>query len=280
MVRGLYTGAAGMLSQMLRMDVVANNLANADKTAFKTDITVFKSFPEMLIRRVDDDGVRKFPLGSYDTMPIVGRLGTGVEVNEVYTNFEQGSLKPTDNPFDFAIEGEGFFVIETERGIRYTRNGSFLLDKDNYVVTKDGYKVLGEKGYIKVQKDNFVVNEKGEIIVNQNLYDRQVVSNIENDWANTNVIDRFKIVKFREPRELKKEGNSFYYETEFSGPAYTPSQEEMPKIRQGFLESANVNIVKEMVDMIEVQRAYEANSKSVITHDNTLARLFNTFSRV
>ena len=151
MIRGLYTGAAGMLSETIRMDVVANNLANADKTAFKSDITVFKSFPQMLIRRLNDDGVRKFSLGSYDTMPIVGRLGTGVEVNEVYTNFEQGSLRETNNPFDFAIEGDGFFVVETERGLRYTRNGSFLLDKDNYIVTKDGYKVLGENGYIKVQ---------------------------------------------------------------------------------------------------------------------------------
>jgi flagellar basal-body rod protein FlgG len=280
MIRGLYTGAAGMLSETIRMDVVANNLANADKTAFKSDITVFKSFPQMLIRRLNDDGVRKFPLGSYDTMPIVGRLGTGVEVNEVYTNFEQGSLRETNNPFDFAIEGDGFFVVETERGLRYTRNGSFLLDKDNYIVTKDGYKVLGENGYIKVQSNNFVVNEKGEIIVNRDLYNRQIVSNVENDWASSEIIDRFKIVTFREKRELKKEGNSFYYETEFSGPAYTPEPENMPKIRQGFIEQSNVNIVKEMVYMIEVQRAYEANSKSVISHDNALGRLFNTFSRV
>jgi len=265
MIRGLYTGAAGMLSETIRMDVVANNLANADKTAFKSDITVFKSFPQMLIRRLNDDGVRKFSLGSYDTMPIVGRLGTGVEVNEVYTNFEQGSLRETNNPFDFAIEGDGFFVVETERGLRYTRNGSFLLDKDNYIVTKDGYKVLGEKG---------------EIIVNRDLYSRQIVSNVENDWALSEIIDRFKIVTFREKRELKKEGNSFYYETEFSGPAYTPEPENMPKIRQGFIEQSNVNIVKEMVYMIEVQRAYEANSKSVISHDNALGRLFNTFSRV
>lgn len=278
MIRGLYTGASGMLSQMIRMDVVANNLANVDKTGFKTDITLFKAFPEMLIRRVNDDGVRKFPLGSYDKMPIVGRIGTGVEVNEVYTNFQQGSLKQTNNPFDFAIEGEGFFVIETDRGIRYTRNGSFLLDKDNYIVTKDGYRVLGENGYIKVQTNNFVVNEKGEIIINQDLYHRQVVSNIENDWAASIVVDRFKIVSFRELRELKKEGNSFYYETEFSGPPQTPAI--MPKIRQGFLEQANVNIVKEMINMIEVQRAYEANAKSVTSHDAALAKLINDMAKV
>ncbi len=104
MVRGLYTGASGMLSQSIRMDVISNNLANVDKTGFKKDITVFKSFPEMLIRRQNDNGLVKFPLGSYDKMPVVGRLGTGVEVNEVFTDFQQGSLKKTENPFDFAIE--------------------------------------------------------------------------------------------------------------------------------------------------------------------------------
>ncbi|MBN1899566.1 MAG: flagellar basal-body rod protein FlgF [Spirochaetes bacterium] len=278
MIRGLYTGASGMLSQSLRMDAVSNNLANVDKTGYKKDITIFKAFPEMLLRRINDDGVTKFPLGSYDKMPIVGRLGTGVEVNELYTDHNQGSLKQTDNPFDLAIEGKGFFTIETERGLRYTRNGSFILDKDNYVVTKDGYKVLGENGYIQVQGNNFKVNDNGDIIVNLDLYNRQLVSVNENDWAGSTVLDRFRIVSFRELRELKKEGNSFYYETEFSGPPRTPAQ--MPKLRQGFLEHSNVNIVQEMVEMIEVQRAYEANSKSVTTHDAALGKLINDGARI
>jgi len=278
MIRGLYIGASGMLSQMIRMDVVANNLANVDKTGFKKDVTIFKSFPEMLIRRVNDTGVVEFPLGSYDKMPYVGKLGTGVEVNEVYTTFTQGGLKQTENPLDFAIEGEGFFVVQTDRGIRYTRNGSFVIDKDGFLVTKDGYKVLGEKGPITVQKNNFIVNEKGEIVVNLNLTGQPVVTNRENAWENSQVIDRFKIVTFRELRELKKEGNSFYYQTVFSGPPQTPKI--MPKIHQGFLETSNTNVVKEMVNMIEVQRSYEANSKSVISHDQALNRLINDMAKV
>ncbi len=277
MVRGLYTGASGMLSQSIRMDVISNNLANVDKTGFKQDVTIFKSFPQMLLRRHNDNGLVKFPLGSYDKMPVIGKLGTGVEVNEVFTNFKQGSLKKTGNPFDLAIEGKGFFVIQTPRGIRYSRNGSFLIDKNNFLVTKDGYKVLGEKGFIKVQNNNFLVNEKGEIIVNNKFASRKVVSNIENGWEESNVIDKLKLVNFREPRELKKEGNSFYYETDYSGPPQPPKNPT--HIRQGFLETSNVNIVKEMVNMIEVQRAYEANSKSVTTHDNALSKLINDMAR-
>jgi len=177
MIRGLYTGAAGMLSQVTRMEVVANNLANINKTGYKKDTTIFKNFPEMLLRRVNDNGLVQFPLGSYDKMPYVGKLGTGVEVNEVFTVHTQGAIQKTDNPFDLALEGEGFFTIETDAGLRYSRNGSFLIDKDNFLVTKDGYKVMGENGYIKVQKHNFMVNEYGDIMVNQNLAGRQIVSN-------------------------------------------------------------------------------------------------------
>lgn len=278
MIRGLYTGAAGMLSQMTRMDVVSNNLANVDKTAYKKDITVFKNFPEMLLRRINDNGLVKFPIGSYDKMPFVGKIGTGVEVNEVYTNHKQGGLKQTHNQFDFAIEGDGFFTIQTDRGTRYTRNGSFLINKDSFLVTKDGFNVLGENGPIQIQKHNFLVNDNGEIVVNQDLVNKDIVSNQENGWENSNIIDRFQIVNFRELRELKKEGNSFYKETLYSGKPMTPR--EMPKIRQGFLELSNTNIVKEMVNMIEVQRAYEANSKSVTSHDMALNKLINDMAKV
>ncbi|MDH4128368.1 MAG: flagellar hook-basal body protein, partial [Spirochaetota bacterium] len=134
MVRGLYTGVSGMLSEWHRMDVVANNLANLNTTGFKRDDAIFKSFPEMLIRRLDDNGVVKVPNGSYDIAPFVGKMGTGVELNEVYTRHEQGIIRNTGNDFDLALDGKGYFVVKTDRGDRYTRNGSFLIDKDGFLV--------------------------------------------------------------------------------------------------------------------------------------------------
>ena len=109
MIRGIYTGAAGMEALQSKMDVTANNLANVDKTAFKRDEVLFKSFPDMLIHRMNDDGVNWTPLGSFDVSPIVGKLGTGVEVNEVYTRFEQGAVKATKRDADLALNGKGFF---------------------------------------------------------------------------------------------------------------------------------------------------------------------------
>ncbi|MGB4268461.1 MAG: flagellar hook-basal body protein, partial [Spirochaetota bacterium] len=235
MVRGLYTGASGMIAQEARLDAIANNLANVDKTAYKKDLTLFKAFPDMIIRRLNDDGLGITPAGSYDTMPFVGKLGTGVEVNEVYTLYEQGSLMRTENPFDVALDGKGFFAVMTERGERYTRNGAFTLNKDGILVTHNGLPVLGENGIIKLQKNNFMINERGEILVNAalSLEPTDLVGMTQNNWEQPIVIDKLKIVDFENIRELKKEGESLYRDTEYSGPAL-PAEEY--KVVQGFLE--------------------------------------------
>ncbi len=267
-----------MIAQEARLDTVANNLANADQTGFKRDITIFKAFPDMLIRRINDNGVGIVPAGSYDTMPIVGKMGTGVEVNEVYTQFEQGSLQRTENTLDFALEGRGFFTVMTERGERYTRNGSFTVNQDGVLVTHNGDPVMGENGVIRVQQNNFIVNERGEIMVNNALSQepRDPVGLTGNAWEQPVVVDRLRIVDFEHLRELKKEGNSMYRSTEESGPALPPQEF---RVVQGFLEKSNINVVHEMVNMIEVQRSYEANQKTVSTHDQTLGRLINEVAR-
>ena len=101
MLRGIYTGASGMIVQMHKMDAVANNMANVDLIGYKRDYTANKAFPELMMRRLNTDIVERFPVGSIDKAPYLGKLGTGVELNEVYTDFQQGSLRETENPFDF-----------------------------------------------------------------------------------------------------------------------------------------------------------------------------------
>lgn len=280
MIRGLYTGGSGMVVQMHHLDAIANNLANVDLTGYKRDTPVDKAFPEILLRRMNDDGVYKFPLGSVDTSPIVGRLGTGVELNEVYTVFEQGPMKQTENFFDLALEGRGFFSVETAAGERYTRNGSFHLNDESYLVTKHGELVLGENGPIKLKKNNFVVDQDGVIWQNGALAgdDRRLVSLEENEWEDLERVDRLKIVDFHRTRYLTKMGNSFWEATEESGPAQV-EQVDRAKVRQGFLEGANVNVVTEMVQMIEVNRSYEANQKLIQTEDALLGRLVNDVIR-
>lgn len=282
MVRGLYTGASGMNAQQQRLDAIANNLANVDLNGYKRDTTITKAFPEMLMRRMNDDGVYVFPMGSVDTTPIVGRIGTGVEVNEVYTVFEQGALKQTENDFDLALEGGGFLTVQTAQGERLTRNGAFLVDVEGYLVTKNGDKVLGENGPIKLKKNNFVIDEDGTVWQNAAFAadDRRLVSMQENEWQAIERVDRLKIVDVKRKRYLDKEGSSFWKTTEESDEAVVLDGASRPKLRQGFLEGSNVNPVTEMVEMIEVNRAYDANQRTIQTEDALVGKLWNEVVRV
>jgi flagellar basal-body rod protein FlgF len=281
-VRGLYTAASGMGVQQNRLDEIANNLANVDLTGYKKDTAIQKAFPQMLMRRMNDNGVYVFPMGSVDTMPIVGSVGTGVETNEVYTSFTQGGLKQTENDFDVALESGGFLTVQTPQGERLTRNGSFLVNSDGYLVTKAGDYVLGDNGPLKLKKNNFVIDEHGTVWQNAAFAtdDKRLVSQSENQWENLEKVDRLRIVDVQRERFLQKQGNSYWKTTDESGPAQVLEAGDRPKVRQGFLESANVNAVQEMVEMIEVNRAYDANQKTIQTEDSLIGKLWNEVVKV
>ena len=276
MIRGLYTGAAGMVAQMHKMDALSNNLANVNLNGYKKDTSIHKAFPEMLIRRMNDNGLYKFPMGSAEIAPVVGKIGTGVEQNEVFTVFSQGALKGTDNPFDLALEGKGFFAVDTPYGERYTRNGAFTLGKEGMLLTKEGYPVLGENGPVHIKENNFIIDQKGRIFKNDKFPDdpQRLISMIENEWDETELIDTIKLVDFKRDRYLQKQGNSLWKDTTESGTAVI-MRDTAPKVRQGFIEGSNVNPVKAMVNMIEVNRAYEANQKVISSQDSLTNKLIN-----
>ena len=258
MIRGWYIGASGMNAQQNRLDAISNNLANVDTTGYKKDIPVSKSFSELLLRRTQADGNQTNPFGSNDVAPIIGKLGLGVETNEFYTDFDQGSFKSTDTNTDLALSGKGFFAVQTPDGERYTRNGNFILGKEGILETKDGYPVLGENGPITVPDDKFIVNEDGMVYTKQD---------------NT-LVDRIKVVRFDNERYLKKMGESMWNKNDISGDAHIAEGNERPKFLQGYTESSNVNVVNEMVQMIEVNRAYEANQKSIQSEDSMMSTLW------
>lgn len=258
MIRGWYTGASGMNAQQNRLDAISNNLANVDTAGYKKDITVSKSFPELLLRRTNLDGVYETPFGSAEAAPVIGKLGLGVETNENYTDFSQGSFRQTDQNTDIALGGKGFFAIQTPAGERYTRDGNFIIGKEGILLSKDGYPVLGEKGIIHVENDKFTVNEDG------------IISLQEED----EVVDRLKLVRFDNERYLKKVGNNLYATNDIAGNAHIAEGSERPKFLQGYMETSNVNVVNEMVRMIEVNRAYEANQKTITSEDSMMGTLW------
>ncbi|HUX38257.1 MAG TPA: flagellar basal-body rod protein FlgF [Rectinemataceae bacterium] len=281
MIQGWYTGASGMNAQQVRLDAISNNLANVDTNGYKRDTAVEKAFAQLLLRRFNDDGVRLNPFGSSDLAPVVGKLGTGVESNELYTQFEQGALKETQSDLDIALDGKGFLTVSTPNGERYTRNGAFTIGKEGYLETIDGYPVLGEKGPLQVKANNFRVDKDGGVWVNQDLQNDpfRLVSPESNTWDHPVKLDRLKIVDFDKERFLAKQGGSLWADTQDSGPAQIMDTGR-PKVVQGFVEASNVNPVLEMVNMIDVNRAYEANQKSIQSEDAMLNKLINEVVRV
>jgi flagellar basal-body rod protein FlgG len=270
-----------MRAQQWRLDAVANNLANVDVDGYKRDMAAFKAFPELLVRRQDDDGVYGHPFGSADAAPVVGKMGTGVELNELYTSFEQGPLKETQSDFDIALDGKGFLTVATPWGERYTRNGSFQLGKEGYLETKEGYPVLGEKGPLKVKANNFQVDKDGRVWINAAYAEDPglMISRENNTWEETALLDTLRIVDFEIDRYLEKQGSSLYRESDTSGPARIMEEGARPAVIQGFVEGSNVDPVVEMVQMIEVNRAYEANQKIIQTEDAALGTLINQVAR-
>ena len=247
MIRGIYTGASGMVAEATRTDVISNNLANANTAGFKKDMTVTKDFASMLITRINDGA----------DAPVIGSLGVGVSVDEVATIHTPGIMRNTGNDFDMAMEGKGFFTVETPQGVRYTRNGTFAKNIQGELTNQDGYRVLGQNGPIRIQGTAMTVSDDGRVLV-----DSQPVGTL-------------RIVEFADEKQLTKEGASLF--------AAPPGQNGNPAtggVRQGFLEMSNVNVISEMVNLIANYRAYEVNGKVIQAHDQLLGKAVNEVGRL
>lgn len=254
MLRGLYTAYTGMEAQQYKMDIIANNLANANTNGFKQDNVVFKSFKEVLATKINDPETR----GNRQ----IGSMTLGVALDNVYTNFEQGAFTSNEDPFSFAIEGEGMITVgkQNEDGTFeefFTRDGAFTLDQNGHLVTKDGFFVLGDNGKITISTGTPTVTQDGKIYVNNEYVDQMKLTGFDNYFA------------------LKKIGDSVYSQTD-----RTEKAEFTGVVRQAYEEASNVNSVKEMIEMINVMRTYEANQKVITTYDGTLENVVNNVGRV
>lgn len=251
LIRGIYIAASGMLAESLRADVTANNVANANTAGFKKDFAIIKDYASRQIRRINDGPVE----------PEIGTMGAGAWIDTIATHHSGGIMRVTNNTLDVAIEGKGFFTVQTPAGVRYTRNGAFTRGANGELVTQDGNPVLGQNGPIVLdpagQAGKVTISEDGRIFLDE----------IENNT--------FQINSFAEENRLRKEGATL-----FRPPDGVNPQQATPTLRQGFLELSNVNVISEMVNMIAGFRAYETNSKVVQTHDALMDKAANEVARV
>lgn len=247
----LRAAATGMMAQQTRTEVIANNLANVNTTAFKRSRA---HFVDLLYQTMQ--GPSSVGSGETTTLPAI-QVGRGTRLAGVQRVQTQGALEQTDRPLDLAIEGEGYFQVQLPSGaLGYTRDGTFQLSESGTLVTQEGLTVAPG---IKVPRDaqSVQISQTG------------VVSVVTARSPAPTEIGRIEVARFANPGGLEAQGANIYTATPASGEPITgfPQDDGMGRLLQGQLESSNVEIVQEMVDMIAAQRAYEINSKAIKNSD-------------
>jgi flagellar basal-body rod protein FlgF len=252
-----------MLTQEIKMDYIANNLANVNTPGFKQNVGAIKSFPQMLVHRLNDTYLKVSGVeGNMDLRPMAGLASMGAVVDEIATDFSKGVLQNTESKFDLAIDGPGFFTVETPFGERMTRAGNFTLNANKELVNKLGYRVMGENGPVVLDGKTFTIDSDGAIYVGE---------------KGDEYLDKLKVVDVADQKTIKKVGHDMF----MVPPELTqPVKMENAIVKQGALEQSNVNAITMLRSMIDVNRMYEANSKVILTKDTLMGRAVNDIAKI
>lgn len=268
MIRSLWTAASGMISQQANVDTISNNLANINTTGYKKETAQFKTllYQTIQAKATDNEGNPK---------PVGIQTGLGVRNSAVVSRFTQGNLNETGNDFDFAIEGEGFFMIQLKDGsVGYTRNGSFNMSigpNGLTLATAEGHPVLDSSGAP-------IVLEEGYHSADLEIDDRGNLA-YKDETGNPQPMGiTIGLAQFNNPAGLLKTSGSILKESDASGAPRLETEDvglSRSKIIRKYLEGSNVQAVNEMVDLIVAQRAYEMNSKAITASDEMLQQANN-----
>ena len=257
MLRSLYTGWTGMYNQQKRLDVISNNMANVTTVGYKKEFATSQSFDELLAIKIRDnsEGWRKRSIGN---------VSLGAKIGEIHTDYTQGSLRETGNPFDLGIDGNGFFkvnVTDWEGNVyeSYTRAGQFHMTSDGFIVDANGNHLQSETGDLQIPVDasQVVIDIQGNVI------------------ADGIAFDRIELTDFEDYEYLKKYQDTYYRPVDGA-----ELKEADGGIRQGYTEQSNVMVVNEMVDLIATTRAYEANQKVIKAADSVMDQAANSVGKI
>ncbi len=256
-MRSLWISKTGLDAQQTNMDVIANNLANVSTNGFKRARAVFE---DLLYQTLRQPGAQS---SQQTQLPSGLQIGTGVRPVATERIFTQGNLQKTDNPLDVAVSGQGFFQVLLPDGTTgYTRDGSFHVDAQGALVTSSGFHVQPS---ITIPANSLSVTIARD----------GVISVVKAGSAAPTQAGQLQLVNFVNPAGLQSMGENLYLETAASGTpnANTPGTNGLGLLNQGYVETSNVNVVEELVSMIQTQRAYEINSKSIQASDQMLQKL-------
>ncbi len=287
MVRGIYAAAAGMVTAMERMDVSANNVANVETTGFKRELVRTLAQPEHALYRVEDADPFNRDANNNSIPEYIGSASVGVNQIETWTNFEPGSTLYTGNPLDVALTGKGFFTIAIPAGsnandvqYQYTRDGSFTIDKDRFLVTKDGFKVVGANnqpinigqnaaGLASEQRVEF--SSKGELYSNGQQVGQLLIVDFPQD-----IPPRFEPLS-RNPylQKLQKVGRNRYTSNAAPEQLIAKDKFQIDLVKPRSIERSNVNVIEGMASMISNMRNYEMAAKAIQMQDTLNDRAVN-----
>jgi flagellar basal-body rod protein FlgG len=257
MIRSLWIAKTGLDAQQTQLDVISNNLANVSTNGYKRSRAVFE---DLLYQTLRQSGAQS---SQQTQIPEGLQVGTGVRPIATARLHTQGNLQQTGNQFDVAVNGQGFFQVQMPDGTSaYTRDGSFRIDSQGQLVTSNGF-ALSPAITIPANAQSVTIAQDGT-----------VSATMQGQAASTQ-IGTLQLVNFMNPAGLQSVGQNLYIETGASGTptAGTPGTNGLGMLSQGYVETSNVNVVEELVNMIQTQRAYEINSKAITTSDQMLQKL-------
>lgn len=256
MIRGLYTSVSGLIALQNEQEVTTNNIANINNTGYKKRDLTKSSFDDVMISN------RQKLSGDEYVRNNIGELSLGVKVNDVETIFTQGSIKTTNSTTDFAIDGRGFFVAQNGDKQVYTRDGNFKVNQQGYLITTDGSKVLGVNSATGAQEPIYVGNSKFSLDADNNI-------NIEG----IGTTDRLLTADFQDYKSMNPLGENYVTQ---QNPIYNAKV----NVRQGCLESSNVDASAEMLKLMEIKRQFETNQKFVKMQDETVSKAASDLGRI
>ena len=267
-LKGVYTALSGAIAQSHKLDTIANNIANVNTPGYKRDDLTFQEYLTSHEKAQEVMNVPRIPASIESFYDMQGGDKSYVDLKGTFTDHSQGSLRHTGNKFDVAIDGKGFFEVMTPQGVRLTRAGNFTLDGNGRLITKEGHPVLRSGGAGEDPAARMItltdsaalhISERGDVMQGEEL------------------IGQLSVVEVAETDVLQKVGNSMYGFRPNMPAEVTAT--ERPSLKTGFLEMSNVNIVKEMTDMITTNRIFETTQKAISVYDQMADKVVNTVGK-
>lgn len=261
MLRGYYTSISSMLELQARQNVVSNNIANINTNGYKAESVVSKPFDEVLIANRDN-----YVNGKAKTQ-VLGGLSTGVRIDETITDYSQGSVVVDDSNTSFALIGDGLFTVQKADGtVAYTRNGVFKIDRGGYLVTTEGYKVMGIKSGTGDLEPIVLESDQISIDGNNNIVEQGTPKY------------KFNVVNITDTKSIKKNVDNTYTIIGNNNNAVQPSMNY--QIQQKAKESSNVDMLTETTNLMTIMRAFEANQSVVQTMDSTMSKIASEIGKI